>query len=288
MPDQPLTAYLEKLVIKAYHVRCSPASEDLLQTSFQSSKRTRNLWLRICFLARLRVAYEVFKRSALCIRKFRSITIFCIPTNKTQHVPPSPALNLDQTLKLLKRKPSLEQFTPYLPRKLKAPEKARKEFDRLQKYRLFVHAEMQMVLHLAVNGHSDHIFGYIGCSKYSCFMCWDFLRAYGNMITRGCHGHLPHGWTIPQTKSLPIDKVAQVTKAIEEIHKKLRRELSIPYHGQYPHIGQSSAGSVNSSPSYPRGPNSNPTIKRYMQDQAEGAKHNRLVRSLQGYAGITF
>jgi hypothetical protein len=43
---------------------------------------------------------------------------------------------------------------------------------------------------------------YFGCIKYSCFMCAHFLRAYGIISTRGCHGRLFKRWTVPEAASL--------------------------------------------------------------------------------------
>jgi hypothetical protein len=72
----------------------------------------------------------------------------------------------------------------------KCSPKNKERFSRLKNEKdRQVHAEMQMIAHLDGLAKQTHIHSYLGCSKYSCLVCWYVLKAHeGNYKTQGCHG----------------------------------------------------------------------------------------------------
>ncbi|KAK2758341.1 hypothetical protein FQN54_004189 [Arachnomyces sp. PD_36] len=230
-PDQSTAAYHEKLVLEAYQIWRDGEVENLLQKS--ASKASQNLWLQICFLGRLRAAYKVFKHARTHLPSFGKVDIVCIPTGKKKYPPLRPALSLDHTLKTLPGNIGIETFKNYLPKKYRGSlTKARKYFDISQKSPLFAHAEVQMVLYLTAKGHFDHVFEYLGCSKLSCFTCWHFLRAYGSVATRGCHGQLAKGWTIPEHTAPSKEELRRLVEVVKSARRELERGLIVRSEGR--------------------------------------------------------
>jgi hypothetical protein len=67
---------------------------------------------------------------------------------------------------------------------------------------------------------------YFGCSKYNCFMCSHFLRAYGTISTRGCHGRLFKPWTVPEAASLEAGQAERIARAVIQLQKDLKKGLT--------------------------------------------------------------
>lgn len=72
-----------------------------------------------------------------------------------------------------------------------------REFGNLKSSGKEVHAEVQVVLAAARHrGSNDNVVPYVGCSKFSCFLCFNFLRAYGSFESKGCHGKVYDLWNV--------------------------------------------------------------------------------------------
>ncbi|TGO52514.1 hypothetical protein BCON_0140g00280 [Botryotinia convoluta] len=83
-----------------------------------------------------------------------------------------------------------------------------------------------MILFLSKNERLlDQSFAYFGCSKYSCFMCSHFLKAYGRIGTRGCHGRLFKPWTVPEATGLASSQADKVAKSVVQVQKDIEKEL---------------------------------------------------------------
>lgn len=185
------------LVTKAYDLRRSKVVEELLQTSPKSTKQTRKLWIDICFLGRLRVILEKFKEVSFKLPSFNNVTTIPVTGDRIPQKALKDALKLGETLNLLDLPTdTLTVETVIGPSWTVA--KAEREYGKLQKQALNIHAEIQMILFLSRNERLlDKSFAYFGCSKYSCFMCSHFLKAYSRIGTRGYHGRLFKPWTVP-------------------------------------------------------------------------------------------
>jgi hypothetical protein len=74
-PGQTLIDRHNTLVTKAYELRMTKVVEELLETSPKATRQTRKLWVDICFLGRLRVAFQKFTKTSLELPSFNKVTI---------------------------------------------------------------------------------------------------------------------------------------------------------------------------------------------------------------------
>ncbi|GMG42479.1 unnamed protein product [Aspergillus oryzae var. brunneus] len=224
-PGQVMTDRHSILVIKAYELRMMKPVRDLLQTSPHSTPRTKKLWENICFLGRLKVAFETFIKIALNLPSFKQVTIIPIPRDiGTQKALKSP-LNLGQAFNLLDIPLDPSTVKKVIGHKWTFA-KAKDSFRDLQKQKLNVHAEVQMILYLSKGRQTfDGLFQYFGCSKYSCFMCWHFLQAHSKIGTRGCHGRLFKPWSIPEVSGMTPGSWEKISNALIQLQRRLKKEL---------------------------------------------------------------
>ncbi|GMF81866.1 unnamed protein product [Aspergillus oryzae] len=224
-PGQVMTDRHSLLVIKAYELRMMKPVRDLLQTSPHSTPRTKKLWENICFLGRLKVAFETFIKIALNLPSFKQVTIIPIPRDiGTQKALKSP-LNLGQAFNLLDIPLDPSTVKKVIGHKWTFA-KAKDSFRDLQKQKLNVHAEVQMILYLSKGRQTfDGLFQYFGCSKYSCFMCWHFLQAHSKIGTRGCHGRLFKPWSIPEVSGMTPGSWEKISNALIQLQRRLKKEL---------------------------------------------------------------
>jgi len=71
----------------------------------------------------------------------------------------------------------------------------------------------------------EDIFLYLGCSKYNCFMCSHFLKAYGKLAMRGCYGRFFKPWTLLQAPALATGQPGRIAKAVIQLQKDLKNGL---------------------------------------------------------------
>lgn len=213
------------LVTMAYEIRKTKLVEELLQTSPAATKHTKKLWLDICFLGRLQVAFRKFKEIVLKLPSFNKVTIIPVTDETTPHKALKGALNLRETFNLLGMVPNTSTVKSVIGPKWTVT-KAEQEFAKVQKQTLNIHAEVQMIIFLSKNEHFfEELFPYFGCSKYSCFMCSRFLKAHGRIGTRGCHGRLFRPWTVPEATILTPGQAGRIAKAVIQVQKDVRKEL---------------------------------------------------------------
>ena len=68
-----------RLVIISYNLRRTRKIEEILSSSPSATSRSKSLWLDICKLARLRVAFQNFIDIALTLPSFERVTIGLVP-----------------------------------------------------------------------------------------------------------------------------------------------------------------------------------------------------------------
>ena|SRR5436190_20364809 len=188
--DQKLSDRHNALIVKAHELRMVKAIEELLQNSPKASAKTRRLWVDICFLGRLRFAFQKFKEIALELPSFSKVNMIPVPRDTAGQIALQNSLTLKQVFELLNLRLNPSTIKCVIGRRWTIAT-AEREFAKLQRQKLNLHAEVQMVLYFSQNGQLfSRLFPYFGCSKYSCFMCWHFLQAHGKISTKGCHGRL--------------------------------------------------------------------------------------------------
>ncbi|CAN9161962.1 unnamed protein product [Alternaria alternata] len=154
-----------------------------------------------------------------------------------------------------------------------------KKFANLQKQKPYVHAEVQMMVFLAANEPINSKFlPYLGCSKLSCFMCNQFLQAYGLCSTRGCHGRLFKPWTVPSAdRLLPghADRIARALTSVQEhVKNKLRESVKS-------HVRLERTSVVGGSSIAREQPEDNSSRRSQIDELEKKATHARVAASFR-------
>ena len=74
-----------RLADESYNLRRNESIENSLYSSPLATSKSKSLWVEICLLARLRVAFQNFKTTAFTLPSFRQVTIILVPR------PPKPS-----------------------------------------------------------------------------------------------------------------------------------------------------------------------------------------------------
>lgn len=227
---------LKQMVTIAYKLRYEPEPEEL---SVQSRKVRRC----VCFLGRLRSAYEVFKETAIEFRRsFTKLKIICLQAPE--------AVRISKTL--------CEKGIEELARDngVPIPKRKRIQAELGEGSQVFTHchAEVQILIHFeCLNLANTNPFPYIGCSKRSCWLCFQLLSIYrakrsgkrGFYETRGCHGQIYPRWhATPSTR--PSDPHVQfyLTTTIREIQDLMVQRLREVYPSQRLAVAESSVNAT--------------------------------------------
>ncbi|MCJ1381973.1 hypothetical protein MMC17_005085 [Xylographa soralifera] len=254
--SHPITDSIEQisiLVLQAWAIRKDPGSQEFLLNSAARCTSNGRLWLDICFVGRVREAYLTIVKTVDNLPSFANVSICLVPMpKKTGHKkgPGKPAsLSLEETLQTLGLSLNNTTIKPVIGNKQDV-RSATERFDELQKQNRDIHAEVGMTFHLIkLDDTNDVSMKYIGCSKRSCFLCHYFLKALGEFMTRGCHGKLYTGWTLPQLSGLTEDGKKQIDKTLKKMQETLTTQILSPVKAQQ-HVAESSVGgcgSVNGS-----------------------------------------
>lgn len=222
------TSTLEKhsrLIITSYNLRRTRNFEEILCSSPSATSRSKSLWLDICLLARLRVAFQKFKDIALTLPSFEQVTIVLVPCRLAPVNPSQRPLNVKQTFGILQLDLGPATTKAVLGQNWSVA-RIEREFAKRQKQKPNVHAEVQMLMSLNSNETSTSgLFPYFGCSKLSCFMCNRFIQSYGRFTTRGCHGRLFKPWTVPSVDRLLPGHADRTAKALISVQKEVKKKL---------------------------------------------------------------
>jgi hypothetical protein len=232
--DSMPSEILDRMISIAYQLRPVAVSDGLTS---QLGKIRRS----VCFLGRLRSAYETFKETAIELHKsFKTITISCLP-------PPNAGwLNKGQLNRRIQELVEMEQVPQ--PRKRQLDELLGRTTDLLTT----CHAEIQLLLQFECSIPTDtNPFPYIGCSKMSCWLCYQLLTHYkdrrtdtrGYYQTRGSHGTVYPLWHIAPSSDLVSYPRVQFTlsAALQDIQVLMQQQLKNVIRTQRPKKAESSA-----------------------------------------------
>ncbi len=232
------TSTLEKhkrLVEASYNLRRTKNIEEVLYSSPSATCRSKSLWLDICLLARLRVAFHNFKEIVLTLPSFEKVTIILVLRPPAPENPSQRPLNLKQVFGILQLDLGPATTKAVLGQNWTVA-KIKREFEKRQNQKLNVHAEVQLLMFLSTNESSTSgLFPYLGCSKLSCFMCNRFIQSYGRFTTRGCHGRLFKPWTVPSLDQLLPGQADRIAKALIVVQKEVKKNLKASVEGHIPH-----------------------------------------------------
>lgn len=259
------------VILEALKARRSPSVRDCLTQHKDGLK----LWGKICFLARVRAAYECFIEMSTICPAIKFVTITPVVVSNTQHEIPVRPLDLDQCLNSFWPSGKAATAKPAL-----VSSKMRKKFDEFCKDSRHMHSEVQMMLFLAQRGSLNSVYSYMGGSRYCCFLCWKFIRAFSRLETRGCHYKLYHKWMLPKIDSVPEETRPLLKQTTESLQLRLH-EIIQNHRSRKPKDprAESSAGitsfTVNSGPS-----NGTDEFKRMWEHQSTELQHRRRNTSL--------
>jgi hypothetical protein len=216
---------LSRFVLEANQIRKSGCARTILVDSQLATNDTRKLWESIYFLGRLRSAYDRMTKVLCTFPSFENVRFIPLPkVNFTAQSFNNP-LGLEKTIQLLGLSMNATTLKTLLGSNWTI-KGARKKFNETQGQQLHVHAEVQMLLYLCSTSESYiSAYSYIGCSKKSCFMCWNLLRTHGRYSTRGCHGRLYSRWTVPEFTDLAADQAKVLGKTLVQVQSSLVKKL---------------------------------------------------------------
>ncbi|KAI9721985.1 MAG: hypothetical protein M1812_001943 [Candelaria pacifica] len=104
-----------------------------------------------------------------------------------------------------------------------------KKFSALYPQPSFVHAEVQLLMHLESKAGMDsgsRVFDYLGCSKRTCFLCCHFIAEYKAFRTRGIHGKVYPMWTVPKAQYLRPSAVTKLQTAVVNLEDRMVLRLN--------------------------------------------------------------
>jgi hypothetical protein len=216
---------LSQLILAANQVRTSDHGKALLVDSQSATHETRKLWESIYFLGRLRSAFKRMKNVLLTFPSFEKVRFVPLPKSSITAQSLNSPLGLERTLRLVGLNMTAATVTTLLGPSWTI-KGAKKRFAEIQGQQAHIHAEVQMLLHLCSTTLSHgSAYSYIGCSKRSCFMCWNLLRSHGRFSTRGCHGRLYSRWTVPEITDIATDQVESLGMTLVHVQNSLVKKL---------------------------------------------------------------
>lgn len=238
-----------EVVLKAHEIWDSNSNNDFF-SSVRANLQLQILWTAIGNLGKLHAAFKVFILTAAQIPSFKKVVLTCISQTQRSWPPLSTPLDVQQTFDLLGLTHSAQSVNKHLgwnPKKTQSLQNVVHKFDELNRCWFQAHAEVQMVLYLFQTSQETSVYSYLGCSKYSCFMCKLFLDEFNLFKTKGTHGHLYPGWTVPETSGLDPKQIGEITSALMHVEKVIRDTLNEPAQSR-PQRGRESPSGVSSFP----------------------------------------
>ncbi|KAJ6028506.1 hypothetical protein N7540_004082 [Penicillium herquei] len=241
---------VEESVLSAYDI-CHNYDEQDFEIVSDKVVNAKKLGNALGFLGRLNTCFKTLIRASERLPGFQGLQIIPVtvlpagrckskenPKHRLSLAKTFSALGLnldDQTVKSL-----------FKARKRKGPWTKRellKKFDELKSPDFQVHAEVQVLL--AATRHDctgASIFKYVGCSKRSCFLCYNFIRRYGQFDSRGCHGKLWDLWTVHEVSWLAEESRLRLVKILEDIEKDIKESLLDNHNDKHQHAPESTIG----------------------------------------------
>ncbi|KAL9606789.1 MAG: hypothetical protein Q9179_000079 [Wetmoreana sp. 5 TL-2023] len=88
------------------------------------------------------------------------------------------------------------------------------------------HVELQLIIFYEQNPKLTLSSPYIGCSKQSCYLCYNFIAEHGRFQVDGCHQSLYSLWTVRETISFTDEARASVfKKALKKLGFDLEQKV---------------------------------------------------------------
>lgn len=207
------------IIILAYKI--SVTSRDQRQWQWYEREMAVNtgaLRQQLAFLGRLRRCFNTLLSAAELLTGFSSICIVSATkswelNHREPHQPFQSAIT------------SMGLEFPQTFGK-KDQQKTKQRFERLKTADWQVHAEVQVAMTIAEYADNDWVpLKYIGCSRKSCLLCFNFLRFYDDIDTRGCHGKVYDLWNVPENSRLSAKQGANMVGAVVQLETLMKDSL---------------------------------------------------------------
>ncbi|KAI6028949.1 hypothetical protein EDC04DRAFT_3142747 [Pisolithus marmoratus] len=221
------------LAEKAYSIRHMKSVRIFIK-AFCNELRPK-LLSDIHFLGRLGSCYHTLMDAAETIPGFTRLSIVLVDKPRSHQFPPTlPSLDaVFRWLQVPLNPTTVQKFV----RDTRIAE-VEQDFFRLQKktycQTLPTHAEIQLVFYIAQRSHPETItkefYPYIGCSKLCCFLCFTFLRFFGQPTpffrVRGCHRKVYPLWSLPEAEGLHANIRMKLYLALKSTLHHMSREMT--------------------------------------------------------------
>ncbi len=220
---------ISEAVSLAYELRSDPKFENLVCEKL-AVRSPRRLWMCICYLGRLRAAYETFKEAAMHFSSFKQLQL--VPVE-----PPRPEKARFDLKFITRTMNDLGLGDGGFSVKAQ-------ELKRLCELESCTHAEIQLLLEIKKQGTPPKdrvVFPYIGTSKKTCFLCAQVLAQVGDFATRGSHGKVYPCWTIPEGVPLQTRFGLKLAGGLLLIQKSIVERLQ-GERKSIQHVAESSVG----------------------------------------------
>ncbi|KAJ0131663.1 Uncharacterized protein HZ326_25253 [Fusarium oxysporum f. sp. albedinis] len=265
-------------------------------------RQGEKLHREIGFLGRLQTSFHDLVAAARQLPGFGELFLVPVVKAKTRKKPPSQEWNLAETFDALNIR-----LCDTAVRKLMEPSRSKikwiknkllTDFSRLKSPTWEVHAEIQLATF--VLSHPEDVangkgFDYIGCSRYTCLLCYKFLHYFQGFKTRGCHGKLyNHSWTFPPGIQMGKDEEQALYGAAREVTSWMRKKLvgsTIPSPHRRPEVKESAIGGslISMLGTSQEGHQQSHAISEHFRRQRAQSSHGQSShdRSVIQYAGPT-
>ncbi|ORX95605.1 hypothetical protein BCR34DRAFT_607900 [Clohesyomyces aquaticus] len=220
----------QSVIVDTAHVIWKTWGEENFVAAFPSHQDSgRKIWVNVGFLGRLRTACSVLIRAMERLDELGDIIIHPLTwprrRNRKKWDEANKTWTLGETFQSL--------GIPYTNAAVKdmcgatwTRHKLIKKFDEIQRQALQVHVEMQLLLYgTRIQPAEANPSSYIGCSKRSCFPCWEFLGTHGGFRTRATHGKIYHMWGIPRVEDVPEPLQALIVRTLNSVEESVLVQL---------------------------------------------------------------
>ncbi|KAF2120771.1 hypothetical protein BDV96DRAFT_595184 [Lophiotrema nucula] len=219
----------DKIVEMAHAIWNTWEEQDFIDVCNSRPDLARKVRLSIGFLGRLKIAFNVLLRAAERLSGFDELTICPLTWSKHSSRKRWKERNKSWTLSKTFQSLSLP-FNDVSVKELCGPKwdkyKLAREFDKIQRQSPQIHAEIQLILYGAQQDLAEGTpTSYIGCSKRSCFLCWEFLKMYGAYRTRATHGKIYNLWVMPSVEGLPEQQAKLIARALQSVEHSVKMHL---------------------------------------------------------------
>jgi hypothetical protein len=219
MLDKPARA---GMVINAYAIWNNFREEDFIELCNGNDGQAGRLRLSIGFLGRLHTGFIVLVRAVERLDKFHELRFTPVTSINANPGRVGKIWSLAQAFESLGLKSDDVTVKRVFGPKWTLSGLTNK-FDKMQPQACQIHAEVQLVVYIGQTvPHQVKYSDYIGCSKRSCYICWEFLGAYGSQRTRATHGKIFDPWTVPEIQSLPVGNWKRLVRALRAVEDEIK------------------------------------------------------------------